>query len=155
MIDCSDDAIARLPASYYERLEGTWREYVPFTGSGDSLDSRNNVYMPLFLILPILFGAIHIAAWNNTLPSQLELWMWRSSSVLCSGIFLVFATICFMIRHFFWKRAEYLNDLLINFAFIIYIIVRIYIIFEVFFSMRTLPYSAYDTVNWSAYVPHI
>lgn len=163
MIDCSDDTIARLPITDYEKIEGTWKEYIWIDQSWDVPDSGDSIMMSMVFTFPVLFGAIHIAAWNTTLPSQPELWMWRSSSVICSSISLVFAVTWLMIDYFFSERAEHLNperaghlfDLLFKFTIMTYVIVRLYMIFEVFFSMRALPYSAYETVSWSAYIPHI
>lgn len=37
----------------------------------------------------------------------------------------------------------------------VYIIVRTYVIVEVFLSLRALPPSAFASIKWSSFVPHI
>ena len=38
---------------------------------------------------------------------------------------------------------------------LIYLFARLYIIVEDFVSLRAMPDSAFDSVNWSLYIPHI
>ena len=38
---------------------------------------------------------------------------------------------------------------------IIYTLARSYIVLEVFVSLRSLPLGAYDSVNWSSFIPHV
>ena len=158
MIDCSDDVIARLPRSGYGDIEGTWAEFI---WSGASWE----VPLPFalsFNALPLCFGAIHVAAWKIALPSQIELWMWRSSTILCCGypfVNIMPLEAWYLIRHRsfsgnFYGLPPHLpcwQTMVITF----YVAVRVYMIIEIFISLRSLPLSAYDTVNWSATVPHI
>lgn len=164
MVDCSDEAIARIPESDYEVVEGTWGEYM-WGGATWSLSFTRRRSMPYKFLLtysyygiPVFFGAIHVAAWNNTLPSQLELWMWRSSTLYCSVVSLLFLAsdrLCHTSDSFWERKGQLFSDTLFITMVLLYIVVRLYTIFEVFFSMRALPHSAYNTVNWSAAVPHI
>ena len=160
MIDCSNETIEKSSGSTYEEFEGTWREYL-WGASWLELGEEHYLYTTLsitFLGFPVFFGAIHVAAWNNTLPSQVEVWMWRSSTLLCSVISLLFIAclyLFFILDKFREIGRDRLNDILFYTMFSLYVVVRIYMIFEVFFSMRALPHSAYSTVSWSAAVPHI
>ncbi len=162
MIDCSDEATEKFSKSAYEEFEGTWEEYL-WGASWAEIGAKDHIINTLFFAffgLPVFFGAIHVAAWNNTLPTQVEVWLWRSSTLFCSVISLFsFACLGFVsLLDFYWERER--RHRLIRYTLFItmlslYVVVRIYMIFEIFFSMRALPCSAYDTVNWSAAVPHI
>jgi hypothetical protein len=45
------------------------------------------------LICAILFGVVHCLAWNTTFPSIIEMWMWRISALLITGLPLL----CFLL----------------------------------------------------------
>ncbi len=160
MIDCSDEAIEIFWQSAYEEVEGTWYEYLFGASWGRHRSEKEHLEKTYFALFgfPVFFGAIHVAAWNNTLPSQVEVWMWRSSSLFCSAISLL-CMACMQLSPIPDSFSERRGDLIVNISLFImislYVVVRIYMIFEVFFSIRALPRSAYGTVSWSAAVPHI
>lgn len=165
IITCSEEAISEIMSgnfeSYYYETE-TWIEFVwagrdwledlPDTnilGFEDLVDDL------LFGLFPTFFGAIHVASWNTRLPSDVELWMWRASSIYCliSGVMFVVLAILDsrnlvslvkgFLDLFFWAFAT------------VYVIIRVFMIVEVFLSLRALPRSAFESVQWSSFVPHI
>ena len=137
----------------YETHSGTWREslwagrewtemfrYNPIRDS-DYVLLRTKFIRGLILLGLSTFGAIHCASWNVTLPSRTELWLWRSSALWC--------VLCPIL----WVQ-DTRNSFLIALS-VLYAIVRLYMIVEVFISFRVLPESAYDSVQWSSFVPHV
>ena len=120
------------------------------------IDDHTNLFNIIsFLLSPILFGAIHVASWHTTLPSDAELWMWRASSIYCVIAGVVGAVIILL---FLEENEESFDDLYgwaTNFVLAIYVIIRVYMIVEVFLSLRALPPSAFESVQWSSFVPHI
>ena len=157
MIDCSEEVIEKLPKSDYEEIEGTWQEYLwGGIGWGYSGVMSDEVLYTAFGF-PCFFGAIHIASWKVTLPSDGELWMWRSSTIFCTGIFINCIIVVVVFFYYIFdplnKEKAYLMSCYISLA--LYAVVRLYMVFEDFFSMRALPLSAFNTVSWSAAVPHI
>ncbi len=38
---------------------------------------------------------------------------------------------------------------------VIYTVGRVYIVIEIFLSQRSLPSGAFDTVQWTNFVPHV
>ena len=162
MIDCPDDVIPKIPQSGYQENEGTWAEYFWGGAAWDPPELSPALLASIFFILPLCFGAIHIAAWNVTLPSKFEIWMWRSTTVFCCLLPLISfmpGELWGIIQHRSFPNVYYglrrdLNywDMLVLGS---YAAVRVCMMIQILISMRSLPLSAYDTVNWSAAIPHI
>ncbi|MCJ1460479.1 hypothetical protein MMC28_010861 [Mycoblastus sanguinarius] len=154
MIETSDLAIVELAQTSYASVEGTWREFV--WGGADWFKGGMNL-VPL-TAFPVLFGAIHVASWNSKLPSEVELWTWRASAMTCVVIPPVLATIVLVsyCLHAVVRGSPWTYPMLPQYIFFsLYSVVRLYMIAEVFASMRALPRSAFDSVTWSTAVPHI
>lgn len=113
-----------------------------------------------------VFGAIHCLAWHFSFPSQAEQVMWRSASLgVVTSCFVTFQTA------FFWDAAnsggiggfwEFVQLTLVLLgvplcflASIAYPVARIALLILSVTSLRSLPPSAFDTVDWVELVPHI
>ena len=111
---------------------------------------------PTFMLF--IVGAIHLGTWNIALPSDIEMWMWRSSAILCilCGIVWLLLALPDQYEH---RSASGWDHHLAEISFhvirIVYPIARFYMIIQVFLSLRALPASAYQSVDWSTFVPHI
>lgn len=167
IMTCSDEAISEFVKDYYERPyyeSETWKELV-WAGrqwpTSSDLDSDNDLLYyigtGLLGLCPTLFGAIHVASWNITLPSNLELWMWRASSIYClmAGVIVVAIGVPMDSDRLPSSVETCLFYLLYFVMFPIYVLTRIYMIVEVFLSLRALPRSAFESVQWSSFIPHI
>ena len=143
----------------------TWQEYV-FASLGwahqhwgktfYSLafgEDRTAAHMLGIMVLSTsIFGAIHVASWGITLPSSTELWIWQGSTLGCSML-PVPSCLSVMVSAL-WYHADLkgrVDGLISLFCLILYVTLRLYMIFEVFI----LPRSAYDYVQWPSFVPHI
>ena len=165
MITCSDEAIDELSPSAYEGSIDHWGEFLwagrvlPNGGQIDWDHYSFSIYycgLGLSVLSLTIFGLVHLASWNSRLPSTIELWMWRGSSLYCviyAGLLAVYIALDSPPATF---RAMYnaLNQTT-SYAILPYIIIRIHMIVEVFISLRALPASAFQTVQWSSFVPHI
>ena len=117
----------------------------------------------------IAFGAIHIAAWNEFFPSELEAWLWRASSLDIVGSGLVWMTINFLGKtskrfDHYWdevlagqaSRVSYIVlGILCSICGLAYGLSRIFLVVESIISLRQLPVQAYIVPNWSLLIPHL
>lgn len=157
MIPCPEDIVQGLQPTCFADNVDSWKEYV---WAGHSLDALYDDLGPHRIsasAFPTFFGTIHVASWNFTLPSVYELWMWRASSLYCLACFPLCISSSDLFDFFFAKdiRKQALLDVSLQTILILYPVVRLYMIIEVFISLRALPPSAYDSVQWSSFVPHI
>ena len=167
MISCSDDTLSELmdrsSGGYYtQESRGEflwagrdWMESIDFE-SGRPQTIVYHLCISLAVLCPAVFGAIHVASWNVRLPSDVELWMWRGSSLYCLMTGTTVAV--FMLLSAYDKLPSWLDGIFKNlFLFVgpLYIIVRAYMIVEVFLSLRALPPGAFQSVQWSSLIPHV
>ena len=161
MITCSDEAIDELSSSAYAGQVDDWDEFL-WAGRvlGESGDTRSGYstftfycITGLYALSLMIFGSVHLASWNSRLPSTIELWMWRGSCLFC----VIYAGFVAFLTVQGDKRRPYYHKLLriVVLGFLFYVIVRTYMIVEVFISLRALPASAFQTVKWSSFVLHI
>ena len=122
-----------------------------------------------FWISSIIFGAVHLSAWNAEFPSVQEAWLWRSSALWIefSGlVWLVINAIGFISPNIdaFWTEAirlkigwywKILLGLLCGICGAAWIVARAFLVIEAFISIRSLPAEAYDTPNWTQVFPHL
>ena len=109
-----------------------------------------------------LFGGCHILAWNAHFPSHIEQILWRASSVSC--VVLPFVGIVYAIpkdnkmawlSQRLWKWLAPLEPTFTWVIALLYIAARLYLLFDGFFSLRSVSPDVYTTVPWAQYVPHI
>lgn len=109
-----------------------------------------------------LFGAIHCLAWNFGFPSHFEKIMWRTASLGIVGscsMTLVGVTIwkpfSFIVRHFLTNWARLIIVAVKASVSLTYSVARITLLVLAVTSLRNLPPSALNTVDWTELVPHI
>lgn len=83
-IPCSEEAIPyrRTNPLYYNEVdfrEIYWAGQDLVTHFRDDGHTLNG----LWALCLAIFGAIHVASWNITLPSNVEQWLWRASALYC------------------------------------------------------------------------
>lgn len=118
---------------------------------------------PLFSTSSIagaLFGAVHCLAWHFSFPSHTERILWRTASLgvigSCAGT--LFAAMVFddyADKGTFRFIATWIGVVLCALATLLYPVFRITLLVLALTSLRSLPPSAFDTVDWVDFVPHI
>ncbi|KAJ6481050.1 hypothetical protein C8R45DRAFT_831801 [Mycena sanguinolenta] len=112
------------------------------------------------LLAGIVFGAIHVAAWNTEFPTTAEKWIWRPSSLLITAIPAVIL-IPIAVRSLLagstrriYKSHSSIAAIVAFGGFPIYVGARLLLVVIPFVALRDLPPSAFMAVNWSRYIPH-
>ncbi|KAF8657420.1 hypothetical protein AX16_002217 [Volvariella volvacea WC 439] len=117
-------------------------------------------------IVGIIFGGIHLIAWNFQFPTATELWLWRAFSLVLTIIPLLLAasSTTFLAFHktdnsSLQKIYRLIGRLLEVPAILLgaplYFAARIVILFLALFTLRNLSDSAYANVRWTEFIPHI
>ncbi|KAK0432795.1 hypothetical protein EV421DRAFT_2089179 [Armillaria borealis] len=102
-----------------------------------------------------LFGGIHCIGWSSSgfFDSSLEHLLWKISSVLVAIVPVILA---FEVLTFHKLRWIILFMRLSNPIFIfVYICARVYLLVDMFLSLRSLPPAMLEEIDWTRYIPHI
>ncbi|KAM0154159.1 hypothetical protein ACHAPC_011000 [Botrytis cinerea] len=95
----------------------------------------------------IVFGCIHVAAWNFTFPTRIEQILWWSTSIWCTVFVLIYTLIpyCGMICFGDFRRIATPRKLSWGAAplFLLYALARCFLIVEIFRSLCFLPPDAF------------
>lgn len=138
----------------------------------------------ILFIFNMVYCAMHFIGWNFDFPTEVERSLWRASSIAIQGSAFVFWMCEIYqdgwrvgrwkrwYKKLFPERARIarmnsaekgekeipfipLWEVIVVTPFaIIYALGRTYIVIEIFLSQRSLPSGAFDTVQWSEFVPH-
>lgn len=101
-----------------------------------------------------IFGAVHCIAWPYSFPSHAEQLLWRMSAIAIVAIpvaMLIGAVVRINRRH--WIRR--LSSVATIIGGIMYVSARLLLLVLSFTTLRSLPFTAYQTVEWTAFIPHI
>ena len=136
-------------------------------------------------VVNLIYLAIHFIGWNFDFPTVVERHLWRASCITISGCALIFWACetyqdgCRLGRWQRWyarlcpekARVATMNStekgereklfipmwevVIMTPVSLIYALGRTYIVVEIFLSQRSLPVGAFDTVQWTNFIPHI
>ncbi|KAF7370023.1 hypothetical protein MSAN_00632300 [Mycena sanguinolenta] len=109
----------------------------------------------LLALVGTVFGAVHCAAWNVVFPTLVEMWIWRTFSMVIVALPGLSLLIPFMYLATHLKILEAYLGIPAIVGGLIYIAARITLIVLPLVELRSLPASAFVDVNWSTYIPHI
>ncbi|KIK62344.1 hypothetical protein GYMLUDRAFT_243000 [Collybiopsis luxurians FD-317 M1] len=112
----------------------------------------------------ILFGAIHCSAWAFAFPSTTEQVLWRIAAVIVTCAPLAIALVMYGVplKRISDALPEPWDDRFIFTVYgigvivmIAYILSRVVLIVVPFLALRDLPPAAFETVEWTSFIPHI
>jgi len=126
------------------------------------------------VLIELTYFGIHLAAWNFTFPTRTERLLWRVASLQLLGVLLFYLAVITIGTYFYKDIARILFGkesnsmlgvaslapqwlLLVAYypVIIAYGSARTYILLEAFVNLRALPLSAYTSVNWADFIPHV
>lgn len=141
--------------------------------------ARDQTRVPTFYALPMsyeevdhshlitvltgtIFGAIHCIGWFFQFPTFTEKLLWRATSTFIA-VFPPFLGVLFHGHVFFrvgwankvWNAILHVFRLIAPIGIFLYIPARIYLLVEACISLRNLPPSALETVQWVLFFPHV
>ncbi|KAJ7077740.1 hypothetical protein C8R44DRAFT_755073 [Mycena epipterygia] len=157
----------RLVNKFSGVFNGDYSPYLPIKSTsvpsfwamdcGEGNKTQKEMPFHIECLIGTIFGAIHCAAWNANFPSAIEMWMWRSCSVMVA-IIPVFPALVMALSMSKDMIPNTLAVILLSIhgvSLVFYPIARLFLITIPFTSLRALPPGALIDVDWSVYIPHL
>lgn len=129
---------------------------------------ENKLFLTVLVVLSLVYGGIHLSAWNFGFASATEHLLWKIACIdtmatvpialLCMlGVGFVMELDVFTRNRYGEPDTRYgvVVRALVCALSIIYVPSRIYIVLEAFISLRHVPIGAYAAVPWVQAIPHI
>jgi hypothetical protein len=126
-----------------------------FSVVGEPERYHNKTYFSLLMLVSTVFGGIHCIGWSFDFPSHTEQLLWRISSVAITGIPLGIVVIGMFLNPGPFDISDALSIILIILLTLLYPISRVLLLVVSFTALRSLPSSAFQTVEWTTFLPHL
>ena len=127
----------------------------------DSTSGKDLIIADMIVVgAGVCFGAIHCIAWHFSFPAHAELLMWRISSIAITAL-PIYIPLMFGLAGLLGGLLGLEKCAIIVFysapviGGILYIIARAVTLVLAFMSLRELQPGAYETIHWTAFIPHI
>ncbi|KAK4222246.1 hypothetical protein QBC38DRAFT_490295 [Podospora fimiseda] len=123
--------------------------------------------VPLAVILQILYGGIHLSAWNYEFPTATEELLWKLACIFIAAACPVMTIIASFFIYTIYRTDTFrchgcILALFMVFGFFLFVFLllavfaaRMYIVIESFISLRSVPIGVYWTPSWIQMIPHI
>ncbi|KAK7024469.1 hypothetical protein VNI00_016266 [Paramarasmius palmivorus] len=119
-------------------------------------DDPSHLYIAVYGIAA-LFGAIHCVPWVFQFPTHTEQLLWRISAVA-----VAVALVAMGLVHGFNEKLnkapgwiQFIAMIIMLIPCLAYAVFRVSLLVIAFTALRALPSSAYQTVQWTTFIPHI
>jgi hypothetical protein len=109
------------------------------------------------MVVAMVSGGIHCLAWSFSFPTHVEQTIWRASSIAIISIPFLVLVFAVFLKLFDFEIPDILFGLLaIGFpSALMYPFARVVLLMLAFMSLRSLPPTAFYTVRWTDFVPHV
>ena len=145
-----------------------------FTSWVDIFYREQRMTLLLLTLLPLVYGGIHLMAWNFEFASTAENKLWKVAAITIMVGFQSFVTLNNLecLYSFALSTLDALFDseivilliywlicviflVLVGSTIIFYALSRVYLVVESFISLRHVPIGAYAAIPWVQAIPHI
>jgi hypothetical protein len=132
-------------------------ERVPtFYAGGIDIDNKSwYALLVTEITVAMIFGGIHCFAWSFSFPTHVEQILWRASSIAIIFIPFFLPVLVIVLSHLDIRVPDTSGSLLVFFPILIYVFSRLILLILSFISLRSLPPSAFYTVRWTTFIPHV
>jgi len=143
------------------RVPSMWWTDSEFESRLGTVESQRRILLPS-AIIGLFFGAVHCIAWSFYFPTIMERTLWRVCAVAV-GIGPAFVLLLMTILVFLGEKdiiskylATWLFGILAFFLpYLAFFAARIGLLVLSLMALREIPSSAYQTVPWLSYIPHL
>jgi hypothetical protein len=123
---------------------------VPTFYAGPELsDDEGRVAVYATCAIAMVFGSVHCIGWSFAFPSYAEELLWRIASISVTSVPVPLAYVVLMSMD---RPGRFGLTLAGS---ILYLIGRLILLVLPFMSLRSLPAEAYQTVEWTTFIPHV
>jgi len=123
---------------------------------GDIKDKSGLGLVWAFALLGLCYGGLHATSWNSHFPTGTEQTMWRGASCLVAGAGFIYVIIIPMVMAIMEDGFDPISTMCVAAVAIAAVALpRMFLQFEAFISVRSLPLGAYNTTSWINLLPHI
>ena len=121
------------------------------------------VFLMLLVVLPLVYGGVHLTTWNFGFSSKIEHLLWKIACIDIMGTIPFGLILDQCLYHLFIRSAKgsltaslttTLSWVLFIPLFLFYALSRIYIVVESFISLRHVPIGVYAAIPWVQDMPH-
>ncbi|KAF8551311.1 hypothetical protein OG21DRAFT_296564 [Imleria badia] len=109
-----------------------------------------------------IFGGLHLTAWSFPFVTEGERMTWRIASLILAGAPLAYiaatgltSALSSVARLRKWDTIRVIEDAFLILGFGLAVLSRMALVGLMFASLRSVPCSAYQTVSWTTYIPHL
>lgn len=128
----------------------------PLTSEEDLLDKF------AAMVIAVIFGGIHCVAWSFDFLSHIEPLSWRIASIAITSA----PVFVFMVPLVVYIQRSNDKPILVwvvvmpvrvigGIGCVVYVISRLLLLVLPFIALRSLPVEAYQTVQWTTFIPHV
>ncbi|RAK92522.1 hypothetical protein BO79DRAFT_138209 [Aspergillus costaricaensis CBS 115574] len=130
-----------------------------FVDESEDPSKLSNISTDLWMFIgSMIFGGIHLIAWDFQFPTTVEKYLWWAASLWCTACTIKLADIALVVLCLSYGFvALVLSVLLMALGFVgilAYIVARLFIVVEMFRTLVFLPPDAY-IATWSSEIPNI